>query len=208
MDGSILLDCGVPRKAVSLYERQINLVLLTHIHGDHFNKATIRSLAKDHPLLRFGCCVWMVLPLVDCGVDPKRIDRYDFGMKYTYQIYGRKFVVEPVELFHDVPNCGYKIYLPNGKKAFYATDTCTLQGVEAPDFDLYMVEANHDIDELHQREREKKYDGVFSYEERAAHTHLSKQQADEWLIENMAPFSQVIYLHGHQEKASLAEEQE
>lgn len=196
----ILLDCGVPYKHLAPILSRVNLVLLTHIHGDHFNPATIRQMAREHPLLRFGCCLWMVLPLVDCGVDVRRIDRYDPGFRYTYELFDGKFTVEPVRLSHDVQNCGYKITTPAGERAIYATDTGTMDGIEAKNFDLYLIEANHDIDELLRRERLKKHHGKFSYEERAARTHLSKQQADDWLVSNMAPYSEVVYLHEHQER--------
>lgn len=200
LNGNILLDCGVPFKNLEGVYRELNLVLLTHQHQDHFNRATIRRLAADRPLLRFGCCQWMVLPLVEAGVSVYKIDCFSPGRTYQYNIYGNPVRIEPFELFHDVPNCGYKIRLPSGKRVLYATDTVTMDGISAPDFDLYMIEANHLEEEINRRISEKDYDGKFSYEKRAVRTHLSKEQADAWLVRNMASYSEVIYLHGHVNK--------
>lgn len=197
LNGNILIDCGVPFKHLQEIYRKINLVLLTHEHHDHFNGATIRRLAADRPLLRFGCCQWMVLPLVEAGVPIHRIDSYAIGSAYNYSIYGRTVRVEPFNLFHDVSNCGYKLTLPNGQKALYATDTVSMDGVEAYGFDLYMIEANHRTKEIKRRIAEKEYDGKFAYEKRAIKTHLSREQADSWLVRNAASYSEIIYLHGH-----------
>lgn len=200
LDGNILLDCGIPYKAVEPIASRLNLVLLTHRHVDHFKKSTIGRLAQEHPLLRFGCCQWLVLPLVECGVDPRRIDRYDPRRKAVYTMPNGSLIVEPVALFHDVPNCGYKITLHSGEKVLYATDTGTMDGIQAKDFNYYLIEANHDFEELQSRANEKMSRGEFAYEIRAAENHLSKQQTDEWLMDNMAPWSEIIYLHQHKEK--------
>ena len=111
IDGQILVDCGVPYKVVKPVAKALRLVLLTHWHGDHFRKSTLHALAADRPALRFGCCRWMVRPLVEAGVKPANIDLYDFDRRYSYG----DFTVEPVPLVHDVPNCGYKLLLPSGK---------------------------------------------------------------------------------------------
>ena len=37
----ILIDCGVPFKELKDVYKDLRIVLLTHIHGDHFNKTTI-----------------------------------------------------------------------------------------------------------------------------------------------------------------------
>ena len=37
------------------------------------------------------------------------------------------------------------------------------------------------------------------YEDRVLKTHLSKQQADEWLYKNMGKYSSFIYMHTHED---------
>ena len=58
LDGSVMVDCGVPYKTVAPHLAGLKLVLLTHLHSDHFNPRTIRRMAYEKPSLRFGCCVW------------------------------------------------------------------------------------------------------------------------------------------------------
>ncbi|MFA5407984.1 MAG: MBL fold metallo-hydrolase, partial [Bacilli bacterium] len=56
IEEDILIDCGVSFRKLKDYYKQFKIVLLTHIHADHFNKTTIKTLAKERPALRFGCC--------------------------------------------------------------------------------------------------------------------------------------------------------
>ncbi len=192
----ILIDCGVPFKALEPVKKDLRLVLLTHIHGDHFNPRTVRALSKERPALRWGCCEWMVKPLLDAGVDKRQIDVLDPAIP-AFEMYGNLCSIRPVMLTHNVPNCGYHI-LSNGERLFYATDTGTLDGIEARCYDLYMVEANHTRADLEARMEAKRAAGEFSYEWAAAQNHLSKEQAEEWLYQQMGPNSRYVFLHQHQ----------
>lgn len=199
LNGSILIDCGVPYKKLEPHVKSLQIVLLTHIHGDHFNRTTIRRLSEERPTLRFGCCEWLAGSLIEASVPPKQIDVFGVGKIYSY-FYGET-VIETVPLTHDVENCGYKI-CSNGKRAIYATDTFTLDGIEAKDFDLYMIEANFTEDEMAERIKRKLEAGEYVYEYRAAAGHLSQEKADEWLRANATPGkSRVVYLHRHEERS-------
>ncbi len=192
----ILIDCGVPFKKLTKVFKCIKLVLLTHEHSDHFRASTIKRLAKERPTLRFGCCKWLVKRLVDCGVSPSQIDVLEIGTRYDY----KQFAVVPVKLYHDVPNCGYRLYFGR-VRAFYATDTRTLEGITAKGYDYYFVEANYITDEMKQRIKEKQDNGEFAYELRAMNEHLSKEQAENWIYENMTQKGKYIFLHGHIDEA-------
>ena len=192
--GVILIDAGVPFKKLEPYVKDLCMVFLTHRHGDHFNPATVRRLHKERPALRFGCCEWMVEPLIVAGVPAARIDVYTLGLEYSYGMAS----VEAFPLYHDVENCGYKLN-QGGKRILYATDTGTMDHVEAKAFDLYMIEANHTEAELSERIRRKTEAGEFVYENRVQGTHLSREAADLWLAMNAGPNSEVVYLHGHEE---------
>ncbi|NDO18781.1 hypothetical protein FMM68_03820 [Lachnospiraceae bacterium MD329] len=192
----ILIDCGVPFKELRKVYKSIKLVLLTHKHSDHFKASTIKRLSEERPTLRFGCCKWLVKRLVDCGVSPSRIDVLEIGKRYDY----KQFAVVPVKLYHDVPNCGYRLYFGR-VRAFYATDTRTLEGITAKGYDYYFVEANYITEEMKQRIREKQENGEFAYELRAMNEHLSKEQAENWIYENMTQKGRYIFLHGHIDEA-------
>jgi len=186
----ILIDCGVSFRKLGEYVKDLKLVLLTHIHHDHFNKATIRRLGKERPTLRFGCCKWLLQDLLDCGIDKRNIDVYDIGKKYNYSI----FSLIPIKLYHDVPQCGYRV-LMNDKKLIYATDTRTLDGIVAKDYDVYLVEGNYENEEeLHSRAEN------YEYESRVKNTHLSKEYTTNWLLENMGDNSIYEFMHQHKEK--------
>lgn len=194
---SILVDCGVSFRSLLSVNvvKKLKIVLLTHIHTDHFNKATIRRLAAERPTLRFACGEWLLKPLVECGVQEKNIDLLQIGKMYSYGA----FRVSPVKLYHDVPNCGWRIFA-GAEKAIYITDTTTIQGITAKDYDLYLVEANYSEPEIQERIRAKEILGQYIYEYRVLRTHLSKEECDEWLLENIGKSSEYVYLHQHKEE--------
>ena len=186
----ILIDFGVSFKKLEDYYKRLKIVLLTHIHGDHFNKKTISKLAIERPTLRFGCCEWLVKDLIECGVNKKNIDVYETGKTYSY----KTFKVIPIKLYHDVPQCGYKLRL-GVNKLIYATDTNKIEHIEAKNYDYYFIEGNYeDEEELHSRAVND------FYEDRVKKTHLSKVQATEWLMKNMGKNSKYIFMHEHKER--------
>ena len=60
INDKILIDCGVPYKRLEPFVKGLKLVLLTHVHSDHFKPRTAAALHSERPALRFGCCPWMV----------------------------------------------------------------------------------------------------------------------------------------------------
>lgn len=197
VNGEILIDCGVPMKKLreSGYIKSMKLVLLTHEHGDHFNAATVRALHKERPAMRWGCCEWMVPHLLDAGVLPQMIDILSLGVLNAYNI---MMEVQPERLLHDVQNCAYRIRVDD-EWLFYATDTSTLDHIEAKGYDLYLIEANYTRSEIEARIAEKQVRGEFAYETRAAQNHLSQEQALEWLVRNAGPNSRYAFLHQHKD---------
>ena len=192
---AVLIDCGVSFKAIKPYVKKLKLVLLTHIHGDHFNPTTLKLLHQERPCVRFGCGRWLVTPLLAAGVSPSKIDVLSDNIIYGYGICN----VIPVPLVHDVPNFGFKIHFPIGK-VFYATDTNNLNGISAIHYDLYLVEANYTDEEIQKRIAEKKETGEYPYEKRVLQYHLSKKKCDDFIYRNCSPTSEYAYMHCHQDK--------
>lgn len=195
VENAVLIDCGVPYKAIRHMVKGLKLVLLTHIHSDHFNQTTLRRLAAERPLLRFGCCRWLVPELRKCGVEAANIDVFNLNVSYGYGICN----VIPFGLNHNAPNCGYKLHFPHGK-VFYATDTNDLNGITARNYDLYLVEANYIDEEIQQRIAAKKETGEYAYEKQVLQNHLSKAKCDDFIYKNIGRDGEYVYLHGHVEE--------
>lgn len=191
----ILIDCGVTFKKLEKYYKQLKIVLLTHIHLDHFKKETIKKLAQERPTLRFACCEWLLQPLLECGVLRKNIDVLQIGTRYDYKL----FKIVPIKLYHDVPQCGYRV-LFDDYKVIYMTDTRTVEGIVAKNYDLYLVEGNYEEEELEQRIKQKQEEGLYYYESRVRNTHLSKGQATDFLLNNMGENSEYVFMHEHVER--------
>lgn len=191
----ILIDCGVAFKSIEKYIKDLSIVLLTHIHSDHFKRNTIKLIHCNRPSVRFACGEWLVKSLIECGVSIYNIDVMKFGYEYNYQ----KFSITPFELFHDVENLGYKIHFTDSK-VFYATDTYSLKGIEAENYDLYLVESNYESHEIKQKILQKVLNGEYSYEIRASKNHLSKEKCDDFIYKNAGPKSVYVYLHSHEYK--------
>lgn len=87
-----------------------------------------------------------------------------------------------------------------GEKLFYATDCNNLDGIFAPSYDYYLVEANYEEEEIQQRMDEKKANGEYAYEWQVIHNHLSRAKAERWLANNAGDNSQFVFMHQHQDK--------
>lgn len=199
LDNDLLIDCGVPFGALQDHYRALKIALLTHIHGDHFNPATIKRLHYLRPALRFACAPWLLQPLLDIGIARPMIDCV-LPSANRGILYQNNLILRCERIPHDVDNCCWHIKMPDGTLAFYATDCGSLDEIAAHDYDLYLVEANHTQAELAARLAAKEEKGEYAYERRAAEVHLSQEQAMDWLAENMGPRSKYILLHQHKER--------
>ncbi len=200
LNDEILIDCGVPFRELEPYCKGLRLVLLTHVHGDHFNPETIKRLHFLRPALRWCVPPWLMEPMGRIGVDRRVTDEGMAGHVLFYSC----SLLYPVcvsynSIPHDVPNCAWHIEFANGERVFYATDCASLDGIVAQDYDLYLIEANYGEEEIQERMKRKLEAGEFSYESRAMESHLSREQARAWLAQNAAiGKSRVLYLHQHQ----------
>ena len=184
--GSIAVDMGVPYIKVKAHLHNLQIVLLTHIHGDHFNTSTIKKLAFERPTLRFACGEFLAEHLQ--GI--KNVDVLKSGEIYDYGA----FKISPITLYHDVPNFGFRIF-KDDTKIIHATDTAHLEGISAKDYDLYAIESNYDEDAAKNIIERKKSKGEFAYEVGAIKTHLSEQQARDFIYRNRSKKSKVLRLH-------------
>jgi phosphoribosyl 1,2-cyclic phosphodiesterase len=184
--GSILVDCGVSFSLIKPHLYDLRIVLLTHEHQDHLNINTLLNVARNRPTLRIGCCEWMTKHLGDV----KNVDVYEIGKVYDYGT----FQVSPVKLYHDVLNCGYRIF-KDDYKIFHATDTAHLQGISAKNYDLYCIEHNYDEETVFDVIAKKTARGEFCHEKGAVNSHLSEQAASDFIFKNKGSNYEVLRLH-------------
>jgi ribonuclease BN (tRNA processing enzyme) len=184
--GSILVDCGVPFSKIEPHLYDINLLLLTHIHGDHFNLATIKKLQFERPSLRIGCGSWMVEHMEGL----KNIDVYEYGKLYDYGT----IQISPINLYHDVENFGYRIF-KGDHKTIHCTDTMHLEGITAKCYDLYAIEHNYNEDTINQSIESAQNIGEYSHQRSSFNSHLSEQQAREFIFKNKGEVYDILRLH-------------
>nr|DAF51632.1 MAG TPA: RNaseZ [Siphoviridae sp. ct3ka12] len=186
-NNAIMVDCGVSLKALSEVKRSLKIVLLTHKHSDHLKLRTLQQLQAERPTLRVACGDFLLeeLPCI------KNIDVLQVGKIYDYGA----FKVSPVKLYHDVPNFGWRIFLPNGQKIFHATDTVHLEGITAKGYDLYAIEHNYCEEYIQQAIEEARANGEYTHAYGSIKTHLSIQQARAFIEANRKESSEVLELH-------------
>lgn len=183
---SVLVDCGVPYASLKPFVRQLRLILLTHEHSDHINFSTLDRLMNERPTLRIGCGEHMR----EYVSKYRNVDIYQPGPTYGYGM----FSISPIKLYHDVPNFGYRLFCA-GKSVIHATDTAHLSGITAKNYDLYAIEHNYNEDIVYDIIAEKTARGEFAHEKGSINTHLSEQQARDFIFNNKGENSQVLRLH-------------
>lgn len=190
----ILLDCGVSYSKLKTYLKKIKLIFISHIHKDHLLPTTIKKIAYNYPNIKYICgSSDVVYALTKNGVAKKNIYILDESKRYNLGI----CKVKLESLIHDVPNHLIKIEIKD-KKCIYIVDTSNVDNIVAKNYDLYLIENNYQKD-LFQEHLEKaimeKDDGMQKYLKRIPYTHLSSEQCNSFLIENMGDNSTYQYIH-------------
>lgn len=185
-----MVDCGLPYSSIEENLKKVRVILLTHIHGDHFNVSTIATICSRHPNI-----IWLVPEHLaeDFSRAVKAHTRFAVVRANAEYRVG-KYYIKPVQLFHDVPNVGY-IIIKDNYKLIHATDSNMIKHIEARDFDLYAVECNYDEVLLDEKIRNTLYDQAFTYEIRSRENHLSFQKTTEWFKQMKKADSILLPLH-------------
>ena len=120
--GSLKYDIGL-KKVVGC--------IVSHFHGDHFNKKTAESFIS-YGFLIYG--------------NSELCERYPFCTeisKNSMKKIGR-FEVRPFPLEHTAMNYGYCITCPTGERVVFATDCNSIPYDFRNGAEIFLVEANHD----------------------------------------------------------------
>lgn len=175
--GELMIDCGLPYSKIKDHVK--STVLLTHTHGDHFNKDAIRKLAINHNVT-FYALPYLCEKLQTIGID--NFIEIEAGKVYKIG----EYMVSPVMAYHDVENVGYRI-MHKDLKHFHITDTATLEGITARNYTSASIECNHcEIEALNIIERARE-NGEFCHLVGAMNSHLSVQKAIEFIKANNIP---------------------
>lgn len=177
----LMIDCGLSYTKTKPYCEEVDAILLTHIHGDHFNKDTIRKIFVNYSHITFICGEWLRDKLLKIGIDESRILVVEFGKIYVLG----DCKISPVMAYHDVENCGYRIMNRiTGYKHFHITDTVSLDGIEAKGYNSASIECNHEIGRALEIIEDKKEDGEFSHLQGAINSHLDVSKTIKFCKEN------------------------
>lgn len=186
--GMILIDIGIPFSKLNEIYKDIKVVLISHVHSDHININTLTKLVSLRPSLRIAVGEHM-LELVK-KTNCKNIDILDYGKWYDYSI----FKIAIFKTYHDVPSNGWRIKY-NDYKVFFCTDTEHLKGIKAKGYTHYFIETNYDEEIIYDVIEKKKEKGIFAHEQGSINSHLSKQQAHSFYLNNKSDDSVFISLH-------------
>lgn len=174
--GSLLIDVGVSIKTIK--ELEFDFVLLTHEHSDHFKISTIIDIYVKTKAI-FVCGEFLSTKLLKVGIAQNRILIVETGKVYQLGLYR----ISPIILYHDVPNFGYRIMIDNYRH-IHATDTSTLDGISALDYDSASLECNHKRDRAIELIQDAQISGEYSHLLRAINSHLSVESVVEFIQEN------------------------
>lgn len=190
LENGVLLDCGVPFKLIEPYIYKIKAVFVSHQHSDHMCKTTLKRIHEIRPTIRFVVGDFLKDKLTGIGIKQANIDIVRNGKVYDYKF----FKVSPFILLHDVKNYGLRIF-DKGKKVLYATDTKSINHITAKSYDLYLIEGNYSEDKIEEKIRTANEDWELFYCKRSQQTHLSIEQASNFLMENVSEKSKYRLIH-------------
>lgn len=183
--GNVMVDCGVPYKKVKEYLYDIDVLLYTHAHGDHFREATFKRIRKEFPNISIAAneTLWEVAN-TDFDVLIKDYKPFEAG--------GLTFT--PFPGIHDVEVHGFDWYVGD-LHIIYMTDSNTLEYAPCKDkYDYCFIESNHDEKKLQAAFRKSKSYGYNAYSSGKRHlsTHDSKKF---YLLNRRSKESEWIELH-------------
>lgn len=173
--GEIMIDCGVPYKAMKTELMKCKVLFITHIHSDHVAKPTLDAIKRNHPLIKI-------------------IGNYQVAEKYgvdiisnKHTIGNRRWKLTPFYVPHDVVTQGAVIdFIDAGDtkncRVIYVTDSAGTDKWIVGKYDYLFIESNHD-EKLIALAKPSKY----GYNvKNAAYRHTSTQKSKAFYYMNRA----------------------
>lgn len=195
----VLVDVGVPFNKIEPYINDFDLILITHVHLDHLNVKTVEKICSLKPLIKVVTHSEVALKLTQLG---SKVVIIDLGQTYTRDLKnGYKYEIKPVLAYHNVKTFGYRIFIYDTffdeieYKVFYMTDSGTLEGIAAKDYDYYFLETNYCEEKIERISEILQEKGEFDNTERVKLDHLSRQETENFYINNKKENSELVTLH-------------
>lgn len=177
--GSVLLDTGVPYKHIEKHAKNIRFVLLTHIHGDHFDLSVIRKLYIENNGILFIAGEFLYKELIYSGLPAESIVIISSGEVLAFG----EIKIAAFDLYHDVDNFGYRIVFGDHRH-IHATDTQHLEGISALNYDSATIECNHHREAASAIIEQYSFEDRFCHLVRTVNTHLSVDKAVDFIVRN------------------------
>ena len=134
----------------------------------------------------------MAQTLYDLKIEPRNIVVIPTGCWHDFNAFKCKLD----EIPHDVPNVAIHLQIDN-EKLLYATDTSSLENIDAKNYNYYFVEGNYKEKELEERKERKLLNGEFVIEDRIVNSHLSYEQCLDFFMKNANDSSVLEVMHQH-----------
>lgn len=179
----LILEAGVKmqqlKKALGFDFKPVVGCLVSHEHHDHSGYI--------FDLMRLGVKVYAS----ETTFKGFHHNKVVVSEKEVWKIGGYTFM--PFNLEHDVPNLGYVIKTPSGKKIMFATDTQFIMQ-RFKDIDVYMLECNFDLDSMRKAIKCGKLDPMILV--RVAGTHMSLETLKAYLENaDLSKTQQIVLVH-------------
>ena len=155
IDNKIMIDVGRSYRELEPLLSDMEVIFVTHRHGDHLNPAVINQMTKKMPWKVNGN-LYMNEDVLEKVKSHKNLTNLIFPSNHIIDsntvldlvIDDKKYNFRTFNLYHDVPNQGFVITNELGEKLIYATDTSSLQDAPNEKYDYILIEGNYDEDKL------------------------------------------------------------
>lgn len=182
---NVMIDAGVPYKDIKEYLYDIDVLLYTHAHGDHFRETTFKRIRKEFPniIIAANETLWEV-----ANTD------FDEMVRDYKPIEAAGYTITPFPGIHDIEVHGFEWYVGD-IHVIYMTDTNTMEFAPRDGkYDYLFLESNHDKHKLEKAKGKNKKYHYPAY--RSGLRHLSTQQSKEfYLCNRRSRDSEWIELH-------------
>jgi ribonuclease BN (tRNA processing enzyme) len=179
----LIIDLGVPYKSIKDVIKNVKMILLTHLHNDHLAKDTLRTILVKHPSIKVIAPDYIIENFEHwISLSPVFRDCF-INIQNEPMIEINDYKISPIKLYHDIDQTGYRI-LKNNKKLIFATDTYTLQGITALDYDVAIIEANYEEQAIIKLIEQAQANNEYTHLINVADSHLSVQQALQFVTDN------------------------